>query len=132
MPGLYGSGVAYNQLQASVDEVYPQQQRVIDSLAAACNAEPLIDIALSCNAFNTAGQLMLVSPNPTFSTLDTTDPSIDYCDGVYIARGKSSTGLDLTETGETTESLAAKGRIVSARLRALKVVVDKVRGSSDN
>lgn len=127
--GFVGSGTTYAELGASLPIVYRRQLDVISKLAAACTATATANgtSALNCNAFDTAGNLMVVALPPTFSKLDTSSPDIDYCDGVYIAQGRNAFGADLSDTGETPATLKAKDLATQQSHAKFRKAVKQVR-----
>ena len=70
---------------------------------------------------------MVVPSNPRFSILDTSDPSIDLCDGIYIAQARNANGFDYTESDETPTSLEQKGRDGAVKMKAVREAALQVR-----
>lgn len=104
--GLIQSKSTYNHIKSGIKNVYPIQFKILKRLAVACNAtlsKP--DIPSLCNAFDTTGNLMVVSTPLLFSKLDVSSGDLDYCDGVYIAKERTAFGM-INEAAETPETLA--------------------------
>ena len=70
---------------------------------------------------------MVVAANPRMFMLDTSDTSIDLCDGVYIAQARNANGFDYTESDETPDSVEQKGRDGAAKMKAVRDAAIKVR-----
>lgn len=87
------------------------QKAIIASLATACDAtaqHPDHDPKpYGCNAFDTAGNLMVIPWPLILIKINTSNASICSCDGIYIASARNAFGL-LNEGNETRESLAGK------------------------
>ncbi|PNH09186.1 Cathepsin L-like proteinase [Tetrabaena socialis] len=89
------------------------------ALGAACTVTPL------CNAFTTAGELKIVPAAPIFELMDASSADTLECDGIYIARSRSFTGLDLP-ANVSIDTMRKRGQKALRNMQAAIASAQKV------
>ncbi|GFR48722.1 hypothetical protein Agub_g10679 [Astrephomene gubernaculifera] len=89
---------------------------------------------MSCNAFTTLGELLIVPMKPVFTQMDVVDATLTNCDGIYVAASstRSLTGLDPTKVSLSAITTAGNksARNMNAAIAAANNVKTQLNGKN--